>query len=242
MNFISANSQDTDIFCFQEVFSTTSNIKINYERRMNLYEEFSKILTKHQGYFYTSLEDYVIFSRTDVYKTDFNLKFGLSIFVKNDINVDSSGEFFIYGKRNIFDANNLNTLPKNAQYISFTSMGKKFTICNLHGIWLKEGKNDSPSRIQQSKIINQFLDKQMGTKILCGDFNLDMNTKSVEILEKGLRNLIQEYHIQTTRNKLFPGEEKFADYTFVSKDITVKSFKVPDIEVSDHLPMILEFS
>jgi hypothetical protein len=28
---------------------------------------------------------------------------------------------------------------------------------------------------------------------------------------------------------------------FVSPEIKVKSFKVPDVEISDHLPMILDF-
>ena len=86
------------------------------------------------------------------------------------------------------------------------------------------------------------MDKQDGKKILVGDFNLNINTKSLTILEKKMINLIKKYNIQTTRNKHFPGSEKFADYTFVSPDIKIRSFQVPHTEVSDHLPMILQFS
>lgn len=242
MNFVKENSSYTDIFCFQEIFSTTSNVKIHYERRMNLHDEFSKILTNHQGYFSASLANWVIFSRTKNFKTDFDLYFGLSIFIKKDLTVDSTGDFFVYGAQDTFNPHNLNTLPRNVQYLTFTSLGKKYTICNLHGIWLRGGKNDSPTRLEQSRKINKFLSKQSGEKILCGDFNLNMDTESVKILEKDLRNLIKEYKIQTTRNKLYPGHEKFADYTFVSKGINVKNFKVPSMEISDHLPLILEFS
>lgn len=241
INFVKENSSSTDIFCFQEIFNTTSNVKIRHERRMNLHDELSKILTNHQGYFSASLQNYIIFSRTENFKTDFNLGFGLSIFVKKDLKVDSNGDFFVYGDQDTFKPNDLNTLPRNVQYLTFTK-GKKFTILNIHGIWLKGGKNDSPSRLEQSMKINEFLNKQKGEKILCGDFNLNMDTKSVKILEKDLINLIKEYNIQTTRNKLFPGNEKFADYTFVSKGIKVSNFAVPNIEISDHLPMILEFS
>ncbi len=242
VKFIKQHQKNTDIFCFQEVFSTTSNVKLNYERKMNLFEDLSKVLTNYQGYFSPSLQNYAIFSRSEVYKTDFDLEFGLSIFVNKNISVNSFGDFFVYGKRNIFNPNDLNTIPRNVQYLTFTKSDKKFTICNLHGIWLKEGKQDTPARLKQSKQINEFLDKHDGEKILCGDFNLGLNTKSIKILEKNMKNLIKEYAVSTTRNKLFPGHEKFADYTFVTRDIKVKSFEVPDIEISDHLPMILEFS
>ncbi|MCL5784026.1 MAG: endonuclease/exonuclease/phosphatase family protein, partial [Patescibacteria group bacterium] len=112
-----------------------------------------------------------------------------------------------------------------------------------HGIWLPppNSKSDTESRINQSQKINQFLKKLPREKILCGDFNLALNTQSVKILEEDMVNLIKKYQITATRNKFFPGEEKFADYTFVSNGINVKNFQVPDIEVSDHLPMILEF-
>ncbi len=242
MDFIQKNSRDTDIFCFQEVFHTTSDIKTLKERRMNLYEEFSKLLTNHQGYFSSSLANWVIFSRTKNFKTDFNLYFGLSIFIKKDLSVVSSGDFFVYGERDVFNSNDLNTLPRNAQYLTFTKSGKRYTVCNLHGIWLKGGKNDSPTRLEQSRKINEFLNKQIGEKVLCGDFNLNLDTESVKILEENSRNLIKEYNIPTTRNRFYPGPEEFADYTFVSKNTTVKSFEVPTLEISDHLPMILEFS
>lgn len=241
MDFIKLHSKDTDIFCFQEVFKTDSDVREDYERRMNLFDDLSKILSSHQGYYSPTLKNYAIFSRTKAYKTDFDVYFGLAIFVKKGLAVEKNGDFFVYGKRYAFDPSDLNSLPKNAQYLSFTKSGKKFTICNLHGIWLKEGKEDSPSRLGQSKEINKFLDEQTGEKILCGDFNLDINTQSIKILEKNLRNLIKQYNIQTTRTDHFPGNEKFADYTFVSKGVNVLNFEVPNIEVSDHLPMILEF-
>ena len=67
--------------------------------------------------------------------------------------------------------------------------------------------------------------------------------------------LILENKIKTTRNfhawrqakemvadgYRFYGEQKFADYVFVSKDVKVKNFEVPNIEISDHLPLILDF-
>ena len=86
---------------------------------------------------------------------------------------------------------------------------------------------------------------------MMGDLNLLPQTESVALFERaGYRNLITEYNIKTTRGtlmrKLYPqfehgpyGFQEFADYTFMSSDLEVQSFEVPDVPISDHLPMIL---
>lgn len=241
INFIGENAKDTDIFCFQEIFDTTSNLTEVLEYRVNLLKEISKILRNHKGYFAPCIDNYLVGSFQKQF-TDFNLSSGLTIFINKSLKVESSGDFFLFRKKNDHNLGDFNTMPKNAQYIIFLSEKKKFVICNVHGLWNTQGKQDLPSRIEQSQKIKNFLDNQTGEKILCGDFNLALNTQSVKILEENMINLIKKYNIQTTRNKHFPGTEKFADYTFVSPDVKVIDFQVPNIEISDHLPIILEFS
>lgn len=135
--------------------------------------------------------------------------------------------------------------PANFHYVRFSLGGKLFTICNFHGIAYPGNKLDTPDRIAQSKQLKEFLDKERGAKILCGDFNLMPETKSVALLEENLTDLIKTFHIRETRGKLSPffgksDAQHFADYMFVSPDVRVIDFKVPDAGVSDHLPMILE--
>lgn len=240
LKFIEKNSENTDIFCFQEVFSTTEDIHEDSGFRVNLYAEIAKKLSHHKGFFSPTLNNYLTGAFQPNF-TNYPLSSGLAVFIKKEIKVISHGDFFVY-KKGPFDPKDLHSLPRNIQYLNFISGKEKFTICNFHGIWLKEGKNDSQARLKQSEKIKKFLDGQTGKKILCGDFNLDINTQSIEMLESNLRNLIKEYSIKTTRNKHFPGSEKFADYTFVSNNVSVENFTVPDIDISDHLPMILEFS
>lgn len=121
-------------------------------------------------------------------------------------------------------------------------------ITNVHGVSRPGDKLDTPGRIKLSEGITDYLkDKRDRPQIICGDFNLQPYTKSVEILEdNGYHNLIKEYRISTTRNELawdrFPGNKQlFADYTFVSGEVEVRDFKVPNVPISDHLPMILDF-
>jgi len=122
---------------------------------------------------------------------------------------------------------------------------KILNLMNVHGAPQPGDKLDNPKRIEQSNKIIDFMAKTEGLKIVGGDFNLESETDSVKMFEKnGYKNLISEYKIQTTRNNLawekYEIKQFFADYVFVSPDLNIKSFEVPAIEVSDHLPLILE--
>ena len=57
----------------------------------------------------------------------------------------------------------------------------------------------------------------------------------------GMRNLIKEYNITSTRTSFYKKPVRFADFVFVSKDIKVNDFKVLPDEVSDHAPLFLDF-
>ena len=79
-----------------------------------------------------------------------------------------------------------------------------------------------------------------------GDFNLAPETKSIAMLtENGYRDLIKDFKIRTTRNRLawemYPeSKQYFSDYVFASPEVKVKEFTVPENEISDHLPLILD--
>ena len=57
----------------------------------------------------------------------------------------------------------------------------------------------------------------------------------------GLRNLIAEFGVASTRTSLYTGPERFADYVFVSPGVDVSAFRALPDEVSDHAPLMLEF-
>jgi exonuclease III len=237
VSFIKEYSDQIDIFCFQEVYQSSVNQIIARGMHSNIFGEISSVLTHHTGYFAKHLS-----GRDLEHKVHFQMDQGLAIFIKKDVEVHECRDFFIY--RNGFDLidNDLRTIPRNMQYISVTVDGKKYLISHFHGIWYPKTKIDTDERIQQSHIICDFLSKREEAKILCGDFNLLPTTNSMKLLEAGMRNLIAEFHILTTRNHYYEREEKQADYVLVSQDITVKQFKVLNVTVSDHLPLLLEFS
>ncbi len=224
--FISEN-KDTDVFCFQEVFNGRKNPVTFQDAVPNVYSIIENLLPRHKGFF----------------KRQENM--GLSIFVKNTINIEEEGDFFIYRFQDAMIDNDPSTQGRNLQFIKFKLNGKDIIVSHMHGLWIREGKGDTPERLEQSKKVKEFLDKQKGAKILAGDFNLLPDTKSLLILEENLRNLVKEYKVTSTRTKLYDRYDMgdlFADYILVSNGVKVLDFKVlPDV-VSDHSPLMLEFT
>lgn len=245
IDFIKQHSKDTEIFCLQEIYDTSSDIK-QYRNiiRANLLTELKNILKDFQCFYFPNLYGF----DDEAKPTTFDLSYGPAIFIDNSIKVTEHKDYFVYREKFL---NNLKTdfsnLATPLQYICFKLNKKRFAIFNFHGTSHPAHKLDSKKRIDQSRQAKEIINSKAGAKILVGDFNLLPETQSIKIFEKDMKNLIKEFHILRTRSNLSPyfrkpNFQKFADYTFVSYDIKVIDFQVPDVKISDHLPLILEFS
>ncbi len=233
VDFLNKYSSNTDIFCFQEVYKNEEGVRILNSEKIVTFDLLKEVFKNHNGYF----EDYVA-------PGDYN-KQGLAVFLKKDIEVKNHGELFVYNPPDMsISDSNPHTLWRNLQYLECNMDDKEFIVANFHGLFdiaTKSHKDDTPDRIEQSRRIKVWLSKHSCPKILCGDFNLWPDTESMKILEEGMRNLIKEYSIKSTRSAFFNFPNKFADYMFVSPGIDVIDFRVLDENVSDHLALYLEF-
>ena len=133
------------------------------------------------------------------------------------------------------------------QYVRVPFGSQRLNICNFHGLSRPNEKLDTPDRLKQSKLIIDFFSNRPGFTIIGGDFNLTPNTESINLFEQnGYRNLIKDFNVKTTRNHLawdrFTEKYDYSDYVFTSPRLKIKSFKVPNIEISDHLPLMVELS
>ncbi len=222
--------KDVDIFCFQEVFHdldekmSTSDFIIEDDANKNLFSSIKDILDNHQGHFLPHLDNY-----------------GLAIFLNKEIGCLDKGEELLY-KNDTFDPkNHFNDHDRKLQWIKIRKNDKEMVIINVHGHWTGKGKKDTEERIYQSTKIKEVLDKNQGEEILCGDLNLLPDTESIKIIEDaGLRNLIKENNIESTRTSFYTKPDKHADYIFVSSGVKVLDFKVLPDEVSDHSALYLE--
>jgi hypothetical protein len=230
MEFIKTLSADVDIFCFQEVFHHGIVKRWFLEgAQPELFSSLQNILPDFDGYFCAS-------SEKDVG--------GLAIFIKKSFVVDKTENVVLFeGLNTTTDEEDESyfAMGRNLQSIEYNHDGKTYTIFNFHGMWVAKGKMDTPKRIEQSEKLKKIFDAKKGAKILCGDLNLEPNTKSIATLNEGNRNLIEEYGITSTRSSLYKKPTKSADYVIISPEVEVTDFKVLKDEVSNHLPLFLEF-
>ncbi len=222
---------DIDVFCFQEVYHNAEEKEKIWRdgSNLNFFDDIKGVLsTKYNSYYKPYQEDY----------------WGLAIFIKKDFKILEEGDFFVHkyiGHNPSLEA--YGYTAKNIQFLKTEYNGKALTILNFHGLWNGEGKGDTEDRLNQSKKIVEFVKDIKNDYVLCGDFNLLPDTKSLQMIEEklGCVNLIKEQGIISTRTSLYPKPIKFADYVFVSKGIETIDFKVLLDEVSDHAPLFLDF-
>lgn len=225
LEFIQSN-KDVDIFCLQEVYHNAS-CKISTEDRevsLNIFSELQAILSDHNAFFRPVVDSI----------------YGIGMLVRKNIDVLNEGELTIH--ENPTYQGRGPTHSRNLQWLQYRSDNTIFSVVNVHALWNGKGKFDCPERIAQSKKIKAFISTINTPKIMCGDFNLRPDTESIKLIETGMDNLIKKYDIRSTRSSLYPKEEKFADYIFTSPEIRINSFKVLNNEVSDHLPLLLDYN
>jgi endonuclease/exonuclease/phosphatase family metal-dependent hydrolase len=167
--------------------------------------------------------------------------YGLAMFIKDDIEIIEEGEIFVYKHRGYVSDEDMADHARNIQFVSLKSDLGLLTVINFHGLWNGKGKGDSDDRLLQSDNILSFLKTRTEPVILAGDFNLAPDTESIKKLEAfGLRNLIREYGVTSTRTSHYSKPERYADYIFLSNGLNIKNFSVLPDEVSDHVPLALE--
>ncbi len=216
--------QDADIFCFQEIYHhakqkiCTENCTVN----LNLFSELQEILFDHDGYFCPVVKGV----------------YGIAIFIKKTIAVVAKHEVTVYHNPDYIGAGPSH--DRKIQSITCELNEVRFNVINFHGLWNGKGKNDSPDRLEQARLIKEFLEQTNQPQILCGDFNLSPDTQSMSMLDPLMVNLIKTHGIASTRTAFYPRQIRHADYVLISPDIKLNKFEVLGDEVSDHSPLLLE--
>lgn len=240
--FVKKAAGTTDVFCFQEVyFSKVPRPEIPWIRA-DLALELKNALPGFSMVERLAVEGSYVRDET----SNKDVRIGEAILVKKPLSVIDSGGFHTYIEDRESTQEKIERATGNFQFIKMENAGESYFIGNVHGLWLPGSKSDTPKRIEQSSRVEDVVREFRGKKILCGDFNLQPRARSVAMLDAGMRDLIKEYNVKTTRNHYYADMKKYADYIadyiFVSPDVQVADFRVLTDEVSDHLPLFLEFS
>ncbi|MCR4324476.1 MAG: endonuclease/exonuclease/phosphatase family protein [Candidatus Curtissbacteria bacterium] len=120
--------------------------------------------------------------------------------------------------------------------------GTKIHVVSWHGAWVSHAE-DSPESIRQAQIVADYLETLEDPFIVAGDLNVGPQTETIGLINKVANNLMMNSGVRQTTH---PTVHKIAprgyliDYIFTSSHFKVKSLKVPEIIVSDHLPVVAE--
>jgi endonuclease/exonuclease/phosphatase family metal-dependent hydrolase len=234
----------THVLCLQEVYDAPEAIAADQPLphvRLDLLIRLRKALPNYQAFFAANSTGFPAGGRL---ARPGQVRFGNALLVRDDVDIEDYRVHPIIERQHpVADsATRFSKYVHKLQVAELRIGGRSVKVGNFHGLPLPGDKLDTPVRIVQSKRVLQVAGD---VDVLCGDFNLDPNTRSVAMLEEHWRNLIREFQVPTTRSRLnpfwgTPQEQRFADYAFVSESIAAEGFRALDAQVSDHLGLFLE--
>lgn len=241
--------RNADIVCLQEV-AKSSDPLINKDY---LSKDFIDKATRRLKYsFFGPTWQIRDFHQKNFHQKE-NFDFDFGGFLKSGNYIKS--RFKLLTKKNIFITSRIIKMTdwsiwpkkqsKAVQVVDLKLPGsKKLRVLNYHGIWSKE-KIGNTETLKACKKINQLATAIDYPAIITGDFNLFPDTESMRVFQDRFISLVDKYNIKTTRpklNELNHLKRNVVDFILISKGIKVKSFEVLNSDVSDHLPLILDFN
>lgn len=130
--------------------------------------------------------------------------------------------------------------PRNLQRVTLDVNGIETNIFNTQGVWGKDGR-DSERRIEMGRAIAGAV-RGAANVILAGDFNVNPDTESISQIEGELKNVFKDelastFNMKQKTNPVFA--TAVVDMVFVSPTMMVVSKSCPNVNVSDHLPLVV---
>lgn len=130
--------------------------------------------------------------------------------------------------------------PRNILHAALSIEDKIINAFCTHGIVDYRGDYDSPERLEMSRIICEAIAGK-DNAMLTGDFNVQPETQTIRNIEKHLSSVFKS-ELKSSfnmRRKTKPGyATATVDMIFVSPEIKVLEHSCPDVDVSDHYPLL----
>lgn len=224
LEFLSSHAGAVDVFCLQEM--TSASVPVEHKDRavmtLDLAEQISQVLPDHELRLAPSRQQWGELLVLAVQKT-------LPVLDQGHTKVVTNGP-----------PNRPSSKGAYLQFVRLTGEHQPITIANLHGYWEPDEGEDKPPRDEQVDNLVKFIDQQTNPVILCGDFNMNRNSRGIDRLSDRLTNLIRTHQVTTTRPAWNAYHGIVTDYMFVSPELPVRSFEVLTDDVSDHLALLVD--
>jgi endonuclease/exonuclease/phosphatase family metal-dependent hydrolase len=223
-------AQDADIVCLQEVFSSTA--------RIPLLDFFSSLEQLQDELHYP----FVSFAPTYEFNPGgFKVKFGNAILSK----------YPIKNEQIIFTNNQLQVVKdwaterppntRSAIICTVETPSGDLHLATHHG-YHEFDPLGSTATVEKMQVLVDRLKPLQGPLIVAGDFNITPGSEAMRLYDGWLEDLTATHHLTDTLTEFGKVREVPCDHILISGDIKVTSFEVSRVLVSDHTPLVMEFS
>lgn len=130
--------------------------------------------------------------------------------------------------------------PRILQGVALDTPAGEVNVFNMHGIWDLAGDNPSPQRRTMVQRTLKAIEGKPNV-LLAGDTNANSGNPALNDINEQLVNVFGKELVSTfnMRRKDKPGYATAAvDHMWVSPNIKVLSKSCPEVDISDHLPLI----
>lgn len=148
-----------------------------------------------------------------------------------------------YSERTVHDAEAFAVTPRNLQHAVVMAGDTELNIFNTQGVWDMVGEQATERRWAMCNTIAQAAAGKQHA-VLAGDLNLKPVNPTLAPIEAQLDSVFK-HELTTTFNLRHKDLDKFPGYAtavvdlmYVSRDIRVLEHSCPDVDVSDHLPLV----
>ena len=128
----------------------------------------------------------------------------------------------------------------NLQHAVVSTPAGEVNVFNLHGSWDLDGNKFSLIRQKMSRDVIAAIENQKKV-ILAGDTNAKPTNKAIVAITEYLKSVFG-HELTTTFNMRRKDNKGYAsaavDMIFVGPDIGIIERSCPDVDVSDHLPLV----
>lgn len=215
-----------DIVAMQEVYRSDDK---SLEKRYRSLEELSRILDLPHYSFAPAFRDL----RFEV------AEMGNGVLSKFPVKADGTVFYDVPYDDNFMENEDFTYVPRNLQHVSVKVGDEVVNVFNTQGIWGLDG-DDNERRLKMAEtIVEEIGDKEK--VVLAGDLNVKEGTKTVGIIEERLNNIFKG-ELKSSFNMKQKNDPGFAtvvvDMIFVSRGINVVKHYMPEVSVSDHMPLV----
>lgn len=147
-----------------------------------------------------------------------------------------------FGPRDPDDDTKYHVTPRNLQHVTANISGKELHLLNTQGIWGEHG-GDTERRLKMADHIMAEVGENHPL-VLSGDFNVNEDTQTIRKIEAKLKNVFKKelktsFNVKRKDLERSPGyATSVVDMFFVSEDVKILEHFVPQVDVSDHMPLV----